>query len=1404
MSSQSGLVNTQNSMLIVDENAFPVNLGRTVREDAPEGSFRVIAFAGENVLPTALGYSSYFSDNSVLGQSPLPTVNGKVHCQAVLAWQAPDTSTVLVALCEEGLYWCNATDDLSTGWDLLYSTGNDPADLIRHQWSWAIVANKLCMYSQGQAEFLVLADTATIFNLESQAGLFPGSTVNVLYDDATSIFGFATIIPTFLNMAGQLGLFRADNRLGFWDADNAVAWSSATQIMDCTPSTETFAGVTTFARVQGNIARILGHGNGFVIYATRSIVICRSEPGSPERFSGSAVLSDAGVSFDTEACTGATDDVHYALTSAGLVSITNGVPEFIHTEVSDYLQEHSKLISLAVVDGRYLFLYTDTDLRVSGIGAGVDSIFVGDGSDQEFNMLPTVEDSGVPPLVLTDFSDPEDTSWITYRIDGSNGEPNDRWEINEEEGKLQSKEILPNPSFGVVWGVSRFLISEDLQYGAEGSFRILGTLTINVTSLTGSPYLTIPGGYTGSLALGVHTFDLDVTSGGASGILYLFEFTGGRIGQSGGSRVYLDNYTILDNNFPVGLTPGQILGTTIDGSGQSIQDGLGNFLPKDNVTIENTPKVLIPCYDGGKFSSDWMHPGFSVNIIDAPIQNISLGFNFFSPWQGKNITFTTPFGTGTTGPTYKDADDPSQCVRFIDAAGEVYVQILTESLDNIWQATANTMEAVGVGGVNISVAEDWIESPVFGLDVYPYPLFVDLVAAGFPLLEQDSYTDEDWMQENTEFAIQDVIRPGTLGLKANECKMDVVANVTDAKSVRGLRFDVEFITDMYYENISIYYWTTSGTPVYIVGVATVALNAETIAEINAAWTAEFPDAGYWGGSGFSSLGVAGGGAGTGALPFPNAYVYMRFPHLMQFHLGPSYGGSTSIAELGAAVEWCIGKYYPNIFGEQDELVAGYDPVLDIMHFPDVIVAARLYKHTGGHYAVTNYLSGASDIEFPPTAVFPPYGPYPLIGAEDFGPREDPPSGWDDDVVMMHGFGSIPVGGHLSLPAFYEGIYFSPGNEVVTPNRTIASYGFDGITSETLDRSSHVYTKGNIVKRYFTMIPNASHPDAQPLFFHRASILPLDMTPEEVEIRYNAVDAVAASFEASGGYNNFLVAVRAATPLKPQHLQLRYKWQLAVGIDPEAAEEEKVLFASEVSGYGHFNGGFNFRKTHTRSSATTCPVPTDILALDQKPIVVTVFPPYPGIVVKPADTWPYPGNPVIPDTFTLFRKGSYSAFYPTYKAAIFWDILLDKWGRYNHDHLTLISLLAVNRADQTVLPIDSKSLRGASLRPDGYLVNWAGESTGDITYGRIGDYRLGVTFVTKVVIRFAEPANCNIIIEASIDGSDVDPALTVGTAVTDARQVEVPFTSAVKWFNIRFEGQFNLVGISFQSEARGRR
>lgn len=383
MSSKSWLIDTKNSMLIVDEAAFPVNLGTTVREDSPEGSFRIIPFAGNNVLPTALGYRAFFSDSSILDIPQVPSD----YCQHILYFQTPTFITIAIALCEEGIYVCNVSNTGTHVWEQVVATGYDPVSQVRHLATFAVVANKLCIYIQGMPRYYVVADIATIDNLVARAPVIAGADVDKVYNSPTYSYAVASVLPTFINMAGQMGLFRADNRLGFWDSDNAVAWSSATQLFDFTPSTETFAGITTFADVQGQIVKVMGHGDGFVIYASRSITLVSPVIGSPERFAGQGILSETGVSYDTQIAVAQPDTIHYALTSAGLVRIASGNPEFVHTEVSDYVVENSLVVALNMLDGRYLFMTTTDDLKPAKVE--VEVVEVVDYDNDGFFMLPT-------------------------------------------------------------------------------------------------------------------------------------------------------------------------------------------------------------------------------------------------------------------------------------------------------------------------------------------------------------------------------------------------------------------------------------------------------------------------------------------------------------------------------------------------------------------------------------------------------------------------------------------------------------------------------------------------------------------------------------------------------------------------------------------------------------------------------------------------------------------------------------------------------------------------------------------------------------------------------------------------------------------------------------------------------
>lgn len=168
--------------------------------------------------------------------------------------------------------------------------------------------------------------------------------------------------PTFLNMAGQMGIFRAGTRLGFWDSDNSVSWSSNFELNNFEPSLENLAGNTIFGDVQGRIVTIKSYGDGFIIYSTKSIVgVDFTETGSM-LWDGHPILSDVGIGYSRAVATGDSDTTHFIYSNSGIYTLgmLNKVAgkydiKPIFTELYDFLKESRQPVGLQVIDGRFLF-----------------------------------------------------------------------------------------------------------------------------------------------------------------------------------------------------------------------------------------------------------------------------------------------------------------------------------------------------------------------------------------------------------------------------------------------------------------------------------------------------------------------------------------------------------------------------------------------------------------------------------------------------------------------------------------------------------------------------------------------------------------------------------------------------------------------------------------------------------------------------------------------------------------------------------------------------------------------------------------------------------------------------------------------------------------------------------------
>lgn len=163
-----------------------------------------------------------------------------------------------------------------------------------------------------------------------------------------------TVTPTFLNMTGQIGIFKAGGRLGFFDSANSVAWSSIDILSEFTPDIQTLAGSAVFTEVKGRIVAIRPHGEGFIIYSTKSIVYVRQDVGATFQWNPVVVLSDSGIAYPHEVSVSTPDTTHYAWATTGMYEITNGTAKVIVPEITDFLKESNDPMYLKMLGGRYL------------------------------------------------------------------------------------------------------------------------------------------------------------------------------------------------------------------------------------------------------------------------------------------------------------------------------------------------------------------------------------------------------------------------------------------------------------------------------------------------------------------------------------------------------------------------------------------------------------------------------------------------------------------------------------------------------------------------------------------------------------------------------------------------------------------------------------------------------------------------------------------------------------------------------------------------------------------------------------------------------------------------------------------------------------------------------------------
>lgn len=326
MSQAAKPIDVTRSFLPIDPNAYPETLHGTEGEDSPEKRVPVSAYIGYNILPTMYGYKSYFGTNRSVNVDALPA-----RADYVFVFQNATFRNILVALTERGVY-IKAGD--STGaWTQAAALVPPPNETMHYDWSWTIIDNNLYAYQQGRGSYYEIKSNAVASGVDVTAK-----------------------VPNFLNMAGQVGIFRAAGRLAFWDTAGSIGWSSLDDYTDFTPDIESLAGNATFSDVVGTIVTCLGHGDGFIIYATKSIIYIQEDAEATYQWKPKGILNNIGITYPRNVVTATPDTTHFAWTSNGMYKIEKAEPDVIVPEVTDFLKESNLPIYLNLMEGRHLVI----------------------------------------------------------------------------------------------------------------------------------------------------------------------------------------------------------------------------------------------------------------------------------------------------------------------------------------------------------------------------------------------------------------------------------------------------------------------------------------------------------------------------------------------------------------------------------------------------------------------------------------------------------------------------------------------------------------------------------------------------------------------------------------------------------------------------------------------------------------------------------------------------------------------------------------------------------------------------------------------------------------------------------------------------------------------------------------
>lgn len=361
-----------------------LTLSHSGGEDYPTPNRSTVAYNLRNRLPSDRGYIS------VGDMAPITRIDAKVEetgslggypaviydkyneifrehpCQQIMWMTTEKGMDISVALCEHGLFLLDnafSGSSLLPSWHRISSYtpakgvyyneyGSEEAVEVTTLWTHCYIDDRLYMYRQGSPHYYVLTGLGDIMRWKDRGV----DQVSTIYTNEEWGYAVSKIVPTFLNMDGQVGIFRAANRLGFWDSENSISWSSSIDKMDFKPDVKTGAGVTKFSGLTGVITLVLPMVDGFVIYTPRSVTLVAYNPTSQEKWVASTISQSIGVSYYNQVVMANPEDMHFFWDGSVVQQLFRGQLQPQALELSDMIKERGHFVQLSWLANRYLSL----------------------------------------------------------------------------------------------------------------------------------------------------------------------------------------------------------------------------------------------------------------------------------------------------------------------------------------------------------------------------------------------------------------------------------------------------------------------------------------------------------------------------------------------------------------------------------------------------------------------------------------------------------------------------------------------------------------------------------------------------------------------------------------------------------------------------------------------------------------------------------------------------------------------------------------------------------------------------------------------------------------------------------------------------------------------------------------